>query len=260
MKRHLNNTDRSGAAIRFGQVALLACFLFAAVFISSASAWEYVSFSGKFKISLPEGWQRVDFRAVDLALQQSRADRAALTYEAVFSPEEGLRFTDVAYVILTLDTIGDVSTIGKDSLLKYAAGALGERPQDIREADLMTNLESTAPVFDPVRKTVSIFTDVSEPGEAGKKNLLVLKFYNRGIASFYCYAPDSLFAESKPVFAAIVNSFTTENLETTVAGKDVKVADLKSRTKKRISPVVWGVAAIMAIVIIAVLVRKRKRT
>ena len=121
----------------------------------------------------------------------------------------------------------------------------------------MEELKTDAPVYDPESKIIAVVTDIAEDVEVIKKSLLVMKFYERGIANFYFYAPDPLFEQSKPVFAAIIGSFSTENLEAAVPREDLKVADLEATKKRDDSRLIWPVVILILVVATTILIRKR---
>ncbi|UCC43467.1 MAG: hypothetical protein JSU65_10020 [Candidatus Zixiibacteriota bacterium] len=227
----------------------------------AAHAEDYVSFNGKFRITLPEGWNRADYRTVDYWLQQAGSGREALNYEVVYSPNEGGLFAQDEYLILTLDLIGEQTETQIDSILKDMGGVFGEGLKYMPVQDFMTNMESDAPVYDSSNKTVSVVTDLSRPGEEFKKNWLVMKFYEQGIANFYFYSPDSVFEATKPVFAGIVSSFSTDNLETSGSAEDVRVADLEERQSDRglISEIMLGLGVLILIAVLVIRIRRSRK-
>jgi len=222
-------------------------------------AKEYVSFNGKFHITIPDHWHRADYRTVDFHLQQSTDDREVLNYEALFTPVEGGRFADDVYLLLTIDTIGELSTSQVDSILKDLSETFGEGLKYAPMNDYLTSMKSNAPVYDAEHRTVAVLTNISEQDVLVKKNLMVMKFYKNGIASFYFYAPDTLYEKSKPVFASIVSSFSTENLEAALPKEELKVVDLESRRKSRQKYVIPVSAFVVVMIVVIIAVRRRSR-
>ena len=227
-------------------------------------AKEYVSFNGKFHIAIPDHWHRADYRTVDFHLQQSMGHHESpdfewLSYEALFTPVEGGRFADDVYLLLTIDTIGELSASQVDSILDDLSETFGEGLKYAPMNDYLTSMKSNAPVYDAENKTVAVLTNISEQDVLVKKNLMVMKFYENGIANFYFYAPDTLYEKSKPVFASIVSSFSTENLEAALPKEELKVADLESRRKSRQRYVIPVLAFVVVMIVVIIAVRRKSR-
>ena len=245
-----------------GYVRLVLCAMLIILTAGLPSAAEvFVSFNGKFHITIPDNWHRADYRTVDYHLQQSTDDKEILNYEALFTPVEGGRFADGVYLLLTIDTIGELSTFQVDSVLKDLSETFGEGLKYAPMNDYLTSMKSDAPVYDAENRTVAVLTNISEQDVLVKKNLMVMKFYENGIANFYFYAPDTLYEKSKPVFASIISSFSTENLEAALPKEGLKVVDLEARRKSKIKygfPV--SVFVVVMIVVIVAVRRRRSRS
>jgi len=250
-------TNRLAAVLSFTRLILTA-LVFVHLCGTSLCAKVFVSFNGKFHITYPDDWTQADYRTVDYYLQQGSTSPEVFQYEALFTPHEGGHFADDAYLILTVDRVGELSEPQIDSLMKQLGGAFAGGLQNFPAGDLMT-MESNTPIYHPENRTVSVITDITEQQETLKKNLLVMKFYEHGIANFYFYAPDSLFEQSKPIFAGIVASFSTENLEAATPKEELKVVDLEERREHGWSRTVWLLIALAIVVIAAGLMRKRRR-
>ena len=83
-----------------------------------------------------------------------------------------------------------------------------------------------------------------------------MKFYDQGIANFYFYSPDSMYEDSKPIFANIVESFSTENLEAP-STNEVKVAELEDEDDDSSSMLpVW---ISLGVVLLVVITKRRKK-
>ena len=99
------------------------------------------------------------------------------------------------------------------------------------------------------------------------KNLLLMQFYDGGIASFYFYSPDSLFNQSKDSFLDIVTSFSTEALKDTANIQPVEVADLDDNLTGGVSgdetdgsrTILWISMVVMVLILIVARSRKRKK-
>jgi hypothetical protein len=125
--------------------------------------------------------------------------------------------------------------------------------------DQPTDLKSNTPVYDKNNKILTVINDVVAGDKIVKKNLMVKKFHEKGIANFYFYAPDSTFEQSQKVFQGIVNSFSTENVNQAVPKEAGKVSDTNDKDKldyrKMLIPI--G-AALMILIILLIRMRKSK--
>ncbi|HUV31093.1 MAG TPA: hypothetical protein VMY05_08415 [Acidobacteriota bacterium] len=246
----------SGRLVRLAFASLVLVLIVS----SSPAAEVFISFNGKFHFTYPDTWIRADYRTVDYYLQRGGTDPLTFQYDVVLSPHEGARFADDVYLILTVDTVGQLSESQIDSVLSNLGDMFGEEVAYYPVGNFMTNMKSNAPLYDAQTHTAAIVTDILEDGEVFKKNLLMLKFYEHGIANFYFYSPDSLFEESKQLFADIVTSFSTEEIEASVPVEEVKVADLESRQgKKSRGFVPIGIAVLVVIAAVVILSRRRRK-
>jgi cytochrome oxidase assembly protein ShyY1 len=126
-------------------------------------------------------------------------------------------------------------------------------------ADLLADMKSDAPSYDAQTKTISVLSDITERGEVVKKLLLVVRFHEKGLATFYFYAPIATFAESMPVFNQVLASFRSGGAEQMLPHETLKVADIEDAKTDgtKSSRVIWyGLAAVL---IIALMVVRRKR-
>lgn len=234
----------------------------------TVSAENYVSYEGKFYITIPDDWTQVDYRTVDAFLTRNQASTETFQYEAVFAPKTSLPFFANDYLILNVDPVGEMSQESIDSVLTELKKIFGKSIKYDPVSNLMADLKSSTPVYDEKTKTVSILNRIVEKGQPVKKNLLVMKFYDQGIASFYFYSPDSLYEQSRQVLLDILNSFSTENYKDAAPKENLKIADVDKRDYEAENPVrktasgnnknllFWAVAAVLIFIIIA---RRKKR-
>ena len=200
------------------------------IVVASSGAAEtqtYVSLKGGFYIEYPDDWAQVDYWLVDAYLLRNKMDTAVLDYEAAFAFKDAPHFFSSDYLILTVDTVGELKEWQIDSVLIELVRSFGRRVRHSPTADYLANPEPNLPNYDTLTKTVTILNEVAERQQVLKKNLLMIKFYERGIATFYFYSPDSLFETSKSLFEQIVTSFSTENVEDALPKEQLKVADLE---------------------------------
>jgi len=192
----------------------------------AAETQTYVSLKGGFYITYPDDWAQVDYWLVDAYLLRNKMDTAVLDYEAAFAFKDAPHFFSGDYLILTVDTVRELKDWQIDSVLIELVRSFGKRVRHSPTADYLANLEPNLPNYDTLTKTVTILNETSEQ-QVLKKSLLMMKFYERGVATFYFYSPDSLFETSKYLFEKIVASLSTENIEDALPKEQLKVADLE---------------------------------
>jgi len=222
----------------------------------------YVDLKGNFYFNYPDDWIQVDHRIVDMFLAANKAGRSTLDYDAAFAPVDQMPFYDGAYFILTVDTVaGGYSDRQIDSILAAMSGRYGEKIKYFPVADLLANMKSNQPGYDADRKIITVINDIVEKGQVLKKHLLVEKFFDNGIATFYFYAPVETFDESQKLFNGVLDSFHSGDAESMLPKETLKVADLKTEegsggdALKRSLP--WAILVVLIIVI--VIARKKRR-
>lgn len=237
---------------------------------SAVSAKNYVSFDGKFYITYPDDWQQVDYNTVDAYLTQFGASQKSLQYEAVFAPAASDPFFAGSYLILNVDTIGELDQQSIDSVLAELRSVFGRGIKYFPVRELKHDLKSRSPVYDAQNKTVAILNDIVQDGYPPMKNLMMMKFYEHGIASFYFYTRDSLYDQSRDMFFQIVQSLSTENIEDAleketitiarVEDRELKTSDLanEEKTGKKSSSGL-NIAIFVALIVVIVLATRRKR-
>ncbi|MCK4631616.1 MAG: hypothetical protein KAT79_00025 [candidate division Zixibacteria bacterium] len=240
--------------------AILLTILIASLAAPGLSAKSYVSLKGGFHIQIPDNWSQLDYNTVDAFLYRNRADRATMSYEAAFTVNDLVPFYTSTYLILDVDTAGNFSNEQVDSVLNVLAATFGKKTQYAPVSDLILNLKSNTPTYDAEQRVVTIVNDVNIPDQAPKKNLLIMKFYDRGIASFYFYSPDSLFQNSREMFLRVANSLSTENIEAALPKEELKIVDVASEQEESSSIGIYSaLGCSVAVILIIVAARRRRR-
>lgn len=253
-------------SLRLASLLVLALVCLAAM---SASAGQYYSLEGNFTISYPDPWYQVDYQTVDYHMSKAGTVTDIPAYEAVFSADRTLAFYETGYVILALDTIGAMTPRRIDSLL---GGWETTFDQPVRNQALSTPLPddiANVPCYDREHSLAWVLLDAGAPSAPPIHNLVALRFFERGVASFYCYSPDVRFGRDLPVFLQMLGSFTPGDARTT--GSQVKVADLDQAAngdskdsvsdKDTSSWLPFGGGAVMiALLIVIMRARRRKRS
>lgn len=228
---------------------------------AQAKPLEYVSWKGGFHITVPEGWVQIDYYTADVFLASNQAGQEILDYEAVFADSTVIPFFAGQYFILTVDTIPGMTQQQVDSSLEVLRKVFNADFTYFPVADLMANLKSNSPSYDADQKLATVYSIIEQPGNVIRKSLLLVKFYENGIASFYFYSPDSLFEAGVEKMRQTVASLSTKNLdEAAQAGKpivsDAKPAATSDRIKRTFP---WAILIALFVVIIAARHRRRQR-
>jgi hypothetical protein len=244
-----------------GWCPLLVIIAFAFILAASATAETYISYNGKFRIEVPDTWKRLDYRTVDYYLYEGTGDPSSLNYEAVFSPTEGKAFADSAYLIITLDTVGNLTESQIDSVIAVLSEAFEGGVKHHTTGNVVTNIASDQPIYNQSDSTVVIISELEQEDGTRKTSMLVVKFYDQGMANFYFYAPESSFEQDRLVFAQVAASFSTQNLDVTTPSEEVKVADLESRREEpRSRAWVYILIGVVTIVIVVLFSRRNRKS
>jgi hypothetical protein len=235
--------------------------LTAAVAVSVTAA-NFVSLNGKFYITYPDNWHQVDFTTVDYYLSQSQPTGQTYQYEGVFAEKTGRPFYAGNYVLVTIDTVGNLTAKQRDSVISQLAASMGSTSATQPFDEFLKSGKTDIPCYDPATGMLGVLNDIRQGGQAARKGLLVLKFYNRGVVDFYFYSPDSLYEAAKPIFRQILASFSTDNLQAAAPKEPVKIADaekLKSEppaAERSKSSYVIFLAVLVVLFVVVVVVRK----
>ncbi|MBN1213635.1 MAG: hypothetical protein JXA92_13770 [candidate division Zixibacteria bacterium] len=225
----------------------------------SPVAENYVSLNGEFYITYPEDWYQVDYNTVDYYLFSDQANRESFQYEAVFAERKSVPFHNGNYLILTLDLVGKLDNRQVDSLLTDLDSTFGDSQQFFPSGNLQSDLKPNTVYYDRANKTVTLLNEITDEDQIVKKNIWLMKIYDKGIANFYFYSPDSVYEAGKAVFSDIVASFSTEGIEQAMPREDLKMADVnRDDGGFGITYVIILIAVLLVIVIVIYLVRKRK--
>lgn len=258
------------ARLTLRYIMLCMILIAAAASTANASTHNYVSWKGGFYISYPEAWQQVDYGLADTFLKINQAGETILDYDVVISDTLSKAFFDGEYFVLTVDTVGLLTETEVDSVLGDLFSTFHSKLSYFPVANLLANLEANAPSYDSDQKVASVINKIEITGGTYKRSLLMMKFYEKGIATFYYYAPDSLFDQGMKIMQQVVMSLSTEDIDAAAASQDqVKVTDAtipepeeyepSSSRSKNGKGIPVAVAIAILIVMIAVIRRKRKK-
>ena len=186
----------------------------------------YVSLNGKFYINYPSDWQQVPYIDVDRYLASKKAGRSLYNFEAVLAPQASNPFFSGTYLFLTIDTVGNLSNKQIDSVLNDLKSTFGEDIKYYPVSNFMADLKSNAPNYDKDSKVITIYNKIVKNESTVKSSLIMMKFYETGIANFYFYSPESEFEKKKSLFNKIVQSFNTKDIKAQLPKENLKVADI----------------------------------
>ena len=222
----------------------------------NANAANYVCFRGGFYIQYPDDWLQVPYLTADMFLSRAAADQSAFNYEAVFAPKSSSPFFASDYLILALDSVEWFYDYQIDSVVDEMNKSFGENIEFFRIEELPSDFRSNQPVYDKNKKVISVVNDILSGDKVVRKNLTVKKFYDKGVANFYFYSPDSLFERSRAVFDGIVNSFSTENIQRAIPKEEGKIGDGKSDSLDKRNMLIPGGVGFIILVILLIRLRK----
>ncbi len=189
-------------------------------------SFPYVSLNGKFYIEIPDHWEQVDYVTVDLFLNNTNSGRDAFNYEAVFSKKVNGPFFTTEYLFLKIKKIKNMSQRTIDSVLTDLTDIYVKRVVRKPFDEIFKNISLARPYYDKQNKVAVIFDILDLPDETRKKNLIINKFVDYGIVSFFFYSPDSSYNDNLNRFIDIYKSYGTDNIEDKLPKENLKVADI----------------------------------
>ncbi len=248
----------------------IACLILilSTAFGTKVDAADYVCWEGGFHITYPDYYRQVDYYTVDAFLKAQGVDEKALDYEAVFADSSSRPFFDGEYFLMAVETYEQFGPEEVDSVLESYRHNFGT---GVRHAPLATYLATPShniPYYDAEMGVIAVTNDVKRGDQILKRGMVVQRMYRKGIASFFFYAPDSLFdRHTIAVIDTVIRSFSMENLEQVAPKEEVKVADLSGidttskppsddGTAKR---TFIGVPAFTVVLILIIVAARRRR-
>jgi hypothetical protein len=236
-----------------GAVALTLCLL-----MGSALAETFVSYNGQFHFSYPNTWTQIDYTTAEFYLTRGDTTQQ-VDFEAVFCNKETLVLFRDQYLVLTVDTIGALNSGQIDSVLNSLTNEFKRPVKEVTSAAFLLSPDPGSIVLDRAGRRLAMESEVPGDSSGPKINLLVMKFYERGIANFYFYAPVAKYASSLPDFLGMVTSFSTEPLPTSAPTEPVKIADLDKEPAQSRNYTLWFGSPIIVILIILIVKLRKKR-
>jgi hypothetical protein len=240
-------------------ILVLACLI---VLIASAVgiAGDYISSVGRFHFTYPENWIQIDYRTVDYYLSRTGADRETFMYEAVFADSLSRPFHAGAYLILAVESIGEVKDYQVDSILIDLSQTLQQDITYLGTQGYLAQLSDETINYDSLRQEISVLMNIEEGGSLIKKNLWIMKLFDNGVANFYFFSPDSLLTENLGHFESIMTSFSTEDIESVLNQEKVKLAEIELDSEEATPAGTYVLMIGALVVLIVVVLRLRRKT
>ena len=224
----------------------------------------YVSLNGNCSIEYPADWYQIPYPEFDRYLDSKNAGRPIYDYDAVFASKEAKPFYLGSYFIMSIERRDKLTKKQIDSVLVSLSMNFGEGVKYFPVSDFLADLKSDKPSYDKETKTVSIYNKIVKGSNEIKNSLVMMKFYDYGIATFYFYALGDDFERDKETFRKITESLNSDDIQSKLPKEEVKVAEID--TSKKVFAVSesnksnWVIYFSLAVVIMVVLMRlKRKK-
>jgi len=227
------------------------------LFPSTLCADTFVSFNGQFYFSYPETWMQIDYTTAEYYLTRGKPDQA-VDFEAVFSVEDTEVLFKGQYLILTVDTLGGLTPEQIDSVVAVTSEEFKRPVKEVSSDVFLTASVRDSILFDRTAGLLAIETEVSGDETGDRINLLVMKFYPRGIANFYFYAPTADYFAALPDYRNMIVSFSTESIDKALGRDSVKIAETKGEMKASTKYLIAFAGLI--VVALVILAARGKRT
>ncbi|MEW5795340.1 MAG: hypothetical protein AB1772_03170 [Candidatus Zixiibacteriota bacterium] len=223
-----------------------------------AGAGTFVSYNGKFHFVYPESWIQVDYTTAEVYLTRGDPEKE-VDFEAVFSETKTYALFQGLYLILTVDTVGQLLPEQIDSVVNTLTREFRRPIKEVTPDAFLAAPCRDSIVFDREGGRVSIESEVPGDRSGPRTNLLAMKFYEHGIANFYFYAPSAEYAGGLPILRHMVMSLSIGETPPAVSAEPVKVADIGTDGKKaRNYGLYFGGPLFIIFVIVIVRLRKKK--
>ena len=172
-------------------LAGLICLMGSSVLADST----YVSYNGQFHLTYPDSWGVVNYTTANFYLSGGDPN-AELDYDAVFAERASPLLYQGQYMVLKVDTCGNLTSSQIDSVMEEQA-RIHERPiSEVDADDFLTRSDQSVVFVDRENRFFSIEAEVPGDESGPKTNLVVMKFYEVGVAEFHFYAPAREFEAS----------------------------------------------------------------
>lgn len=235
----------------------------------NAQAENYVNWGKGYYVSIPEDWRQIERFNVDNFLRFHGNDPTASPYDAFFCPVDATPFYSKAYVFVNAELMENSIALA-DSIRLVMEAEFDQMVNELADSSAVTKMKSRKPVYDSKGKTITMVSDM-RTGDQDQTMMLIVKFYNQGIATFYCYTTSEMFDIYRPVFERIRDGFGDEDLDAAAEAEPVKMAKIENASGSSIDGdessddsddssggAVWVPFIGLAIILVIIISRKRK--
>lgn len=205
-------------------VTLLAVLLWPSILAGEV----FIDWKAGYYIEYPDDWYQVAYTTVDFFLASQNIDRRQFEYDAVLAQKSEKPFFEMPYAFLSYQPVGQLNSSQIDSVLRTISSEYGRKYVEGSLKSGVPKFNLSQPVYDKSLGAVVVKSRVTS--EYTDKVLLEMwKFYEKGIAIFFCYAPKEMYNDARPIFLSILNSFSTRDVEKVASEDSVRVVDLSER-------------------------------
>lgn len=194
---------------------------------ATAAGKNYVNWKGEFWLTMPDGWDKVDYREVDRILASTDTSSEVFNYEAVLAPTVSRPFTAGPYVVITFEPSGEMNDAQADSLLRNIAASYADDIFEAPAAARLSDLKPGQPRLNTEERTVQVLSEMAFSNSETSKLWLYLKLNHVGLIAFYMYCPESRYDEIEPLFESMINSLAFEGLKDAAGAESVKFTDVR---------------------------------
>jgi len=194
-------------------------------------AENYVNWKAGFWLTVPDDWQKVDYKIVDHYLALTDTSRDIYNYEAVFAPKSSNPFISEAYLVITFEKAGPYNKHESDSVLLSIAKSYSSDVYDAPIVNYMSDLRPGRPYVDYDKRTINVLTDMAYTPESRRRLWMFMQFNDLGMISLYFYSPDSSYTANRKIFERIVNSLSFDNLREAAGRDSVTFTDVAGKVQ-----------------------------
>jgi hypothetical protein len=205
---------------------ILLAFLILGTVISASEI--FVNWRAGYYVEMPDDWYHVPYSTVNIFLQTQDVNSYLFDYDAVIAWDNGKPFFESAYIFLVFHETGQLNETQIDSVLKVVES---DYETKVTEGSLESGSKTfrlKKPVYDKSRYMVAVKDRITSE-HADKYMMEIRKFYEKGVAVFLCYAYKEFYNDVQPIFVDIVNSLSTEDLESVAPRDSIQVVDVTDK-------------------------------
>jgi hypothetical protein len=176
-----------------------------------------------------------------------------------------------AYIVITFDSVGALTPEQAAAKLDSIAAVYSRQIYEAPVVQLMSDLVPGKPLVNHAERVMSVLTEMAYTPENKRLLWLYMRCNASGMISLYCYSRELTYQTNKPIFDAIINSLSFEDLQeagrqnlvfTEVKGGDGSPAATPmagGSSGRGTTVIIIGVAVAAAVVLVVMLVRRKSK-